>query len=72
MHSMPPRDGERPAEFRRITREQIAKYGSATFVHLTVMAVCKEKVGGYEGSRATDKEMIGQVRNWCLHLVVEI
>ncbi len=54
MHSVASRDGERPAEFRRITREQIVKYGNTTFVDITVISVCKEHVDGYDGYKATD------------------
>jgi gliotoxin/aspirochlorine biosynthesis thioredoxin reductase len=56
MHAVASRDGERPAEFRRITREQITKHGNTTFVDMTVMGVSEENFNGYDGFRATDKE----------------
>lgn len=55
MHGVASRDGECPAEFRRITQEQIVKYGNTTFVDVTVTAVSKDEVNGYDGFRATDK-----------------
>jgi gliotoxin/aspirochlorine biosynthesis thioredoxin reductase len=55
MHAVASRDGEDPAEFRNITREQIAKYGNTTFIDTTVVNVCKEKIGGYDGFRVIDK-----------------
>lgn len=56
MHSVASRDGERPEEFRRMTREQIVKYGNTTFVDMTVIRVCKEMVNKYDGFRAMDKD----------------
>jgi thioredoxin reductase len=56
MHTVASREGERPAEFGRIAREQIAKYGNTTFVDMTVIGVSIENVNGYDEFRATDKE----------------
>lgn len=56
MHAVASRDGERPAEFGRIAREQIANYVNTTFVDMTVIWVGIENVKGYDGFRATDKE----------------
>ena len=75
MHDVALRDGERPVEFRRIAREQSAKYGSATLHLLTWLSWrCAAKIsvdmrGSGSGAR---EEMIGKVRNWCSRLVVEI
>lgn len=55
MHGVASRDGERPANFRRVTREQIAKYGNTTFVDMTVTGVWEERVLGYDGFKGTDK-----------------
>jgi hypothetical protein len=49
------KDGERPAELRRITKEHTDKHGNTTFANLAVMAVFKEEVNEYDVFRATDK-----------------
>jgi len=49
MHNVASRDGQKPAEFRGTTREQILKYGLTDFLNTKIVKMYKESFDAFEG-----------------------
>ena len=58
MHTVPSRDGSHPAEFRRITKQQIEMYGDGIqFVEAEAVRLGKASLeDGYQGFEVEDKQ----------------
>jgi len=66
MHNVVSRDGESPAEFRRIATEQLKQYNTASFIETDIVKLSKKKVGennsldGFEVQDATGRTWVGR------------